>query len=99
MKKRARSSSNDDGGGGGWVPGSGVRVARCMLSKCRWELKKCRKDTVCRGAMQCALGCGLGVDAESRGCAFQCALNDSNRNDVSQAIFGCILENGCMPVM
>ena len=46
MKKRARSSSNDDGGGGGWVPGSGVRVARCMLSKCRWELKKCRKETL-----------------------------------------------------
>ena len=83
--------------GGGWVPGSGMRVAKCMLHKCGWELKKCRKDMTCRSAMQCALGCGLGGDVESRGCVFQCALD--NQNDVTQSMFGCILENECMPSM
>ena len=62
------------GGGdsdGGWVPGSGVKAAKCMMRECGWELAKCRKDAKCKAAMQCALACGMGADPESRMCAFQ----------------------------
>jgi propanediol dehydratase large subunit len=66
-----------------------------MLRACRWELKACRKDLTCRAAVQCAVDCGLGGDAGSRGCAFQCALD--NQNDATQKMFGCVLENECLP--
>ena len=42
-------------------------------------------------------GCGMGGDAESRACAFQCALD--NRNDVTEALFSCVLDKNCMPEM
>ena len=108
-----KTTARDDDSG--WVPGARRRVAKCMLGNCGSQLKKCRKDTVCRAAVQCAVGasiaprererrppfaraptrqysdarppprapaprkgCGLGADAESRGCAFQCALGNSN---------------------
>jgi hypothetical protein len=74
----AESSSWKHGGGrewkhsdGGWVPGSGVKAAKCMMRECGWELAKCRKDAKCKAAMQCALACGMGADPESRMCAFQ----------------------------
>ena len=41
--------------------------------------------------------CGMGGDAESRACAFQCALD--NRNDVTEALFSCVLDKNCMPEM
>lgn len=90
-KRRGQSKS------GGWVPGSGMRAARCMLHQCGQELHTCRRDHTCRAAMQCVLGCGMGGDAESRGCAFQCALD--NQNDATQDMFACILEKECMPAM
>jgi hypothetical protein len=39
----------------------------------------------------------MGGDAESRACAFQCALD--NRNDVTEALFSCVLDKNCMPEM
>ena len=42
-------------------------------------------------------GCGMGGDAASRACAFQCALD--NRNDVTESLFTCVLDKGCMPEM
>jgi hypothetical protein len=42
-------------------------------------------------------GCGMGGDAESRACAFQCALD--NRNDATEALFSCVLDKNCMPEM
>jgi len=81
----------------GWKPGTGLRAAKCMLHQCGWELKKCRFDMTCRESMQCAIGCGMGGDAASRACAFQCALD--NRNDVTESLFTCVLDKGCMPEM
>ena len=70
-----REWKHHGGGGGdsdgGWVPGSGVKAAKCMMRECGWELAKCRKDAKCKAAMQCALACGMGADPESRMCAFQ----------------------------
>ena len=42
--------------GSSWVPGTGLRVARCILHECAKELKMCRKDSTCRDAVQCTLG-------------------------------------------
>jgi hypothetical protein len=44
-----------------------------------------------------AAGCGMGGDVESRACAFKCALD--NRNDVTEALFSCVLDKNCMPEM
>jgi|TARA_B110000971_G_scaffold49903_1_gene50228 hypothetical protein len=41
---------------GTWVPGTGLRAAKCLLHQCGWELKKCRFDTTCRESIQCAVG-------------------------------------------
>jgi hypothetical protein len=69
---RMRHHRGGDGDAdGGWVPGSGVKAAKCMTRECGWELAKCRKDAKCKAAMQCALACGMGADPESRMCAFQ----------------------------
>lgn len=79
-----------------WVPGSGIRVATCMLHKCGNQLRACRKDGMCRTAIQCSLGCGMGGDVASGFCAFQCALD--NNSDATEAMFGCVIDNECMPM-
>ena len=40
----------------------------------------------------------MGGDAESRACAFQLRALD-NRNDVTEALFSCVLDKNCMPEM
>ena len=94
-EKKTADDDDEKDDGSGWVPGRNLGVAKCMLRACRWELKACRKDLACRAAVQCAVDCGLGGDAGSRGCAFQCALD--NQNDATQKMFGCVLENECLP--
>lgn len=42
-------------------------------------------------------GCGMGSDDDSVQCSLDCALD--NRNDVSTALFGCIVTERCMPEM
>lgn len=42
-------------------------------------------------------GCGMGSDDDSRQCSLDCALD--NRNDVSTALFGCVVTEGCLPEM
>jgi hypothetical protein len=39
----------------------------------------------------------MGSDDDSRQCSLDCALD--NRNDVSTALFGCIVKEGCLPEM
>ena len=52
-----KTTARDDDSG--WVPGARRRVAKCMLGNCGSQLKKCRKDTVCRAAVQCAVGASI----------------------------------------
>ena len=59
-KPTARDEDSD------WVPGARLKVAKCMLGKCGWQLKKCRKDTACRAAVQCAVGASIAPRERSR---------------------------------
>lgn len=69
------------------------RVLGCLVSNCKWELKMCANDMVCRQTTRCLRDCG----DDGRECAFDCIKsNEAFNSEEVKALGQCAISNECM---